>query len=865
MHSVKRVQIVAKRFSEISSDKPLSIANDETSKKRVIFTRSIKPKYGAIKFNIKTSGDSVKFILLNKRFRHVQLLANNAETLVSNLDNSRYYLAIVIPPGKKTEISKLGVDHSVDLNTYREDLLDKFKGDTLLIAPGYPSPDDLYNHAFIHTRAKQYRDHGIKSVDIAIVNEDFINKTSIYQIDGITVHNIGYNEARLLLQRKKYEKILIHFFNLKYAQILDACDTSSSQIFIYTHGGDVLYKDYQDVARQYFKDKPPITESLKREFEQRDQVLKRYNTYENVHWIFATKWCLKRAEKLLGEIFNRSHVISNPIPTGIFSYRKRDPEDRKKICIVRPFKNLSSYSIDISVRTVLELSSRPFFSDLEINVYGAGELHELLTKPLAGIPNVKIHNRFLDSKSLAKTFQDHGIVLMPTRYDNQAVAACEAAMTGAVIISSDGDIGLKDCVDPSLGTFCETEDFRQYADLIEKLYYDEKKFLDISKKMHAFTYNACGEKQAIEKELSLFKNTRTYSKKLHFEPKAAQPVLTVAVPSYNVEKYLKNGILSLIDHPLAHKLEVLIINDGSKDGTSKIGLELETLSTTKNGPIVRIINKQNGGHGSTINSGIEHATGKYFKLMDGDDYFATEELVKLIHILEEETSDIVLTNYIEDFSIDAFKRPVRHYSFMTPGLQYDLDTMQHQGYGFAEWGPLLSTTTCRTDILKNAGFKIDEHAFYVDMEYNFIVYALSKTVVYYPLDIYNYYLGRDGQSMSRESFARNYLHHEKVTLRLIEEYYLQKDRLSNGKKEYIINKLIVPMCKTQYMICTEYHKKSKPFISFDNKLKNYEDFYNNKEIARRLIKLHRVTRGRLIRFHGHIRSSIERARWISRI
>ena len=51
------------------------------------------------------------------------------------------------------------------------------------------------------------------------------------------------------------------------------------------------------------------------------------------------------------------------------------------------------------------------------------------------------------------------------------------------------------------------------------------------------------------------------------------------------------------------------------------------------------------------------------------------------------------------------------------------------GYGFEEWGPLLSTSTYKTEVLKNADFKIDEHCFYVDMEYNFIGYLNSKTVV----------------------------------------------------------------------------------------------------------------------------------------
>ena len=59
-------------------------------------------------------------------------------------------------------------------------------------------------------------------------------------------------------------------------------------------------------------------------------------------------------------------------------------------------------------------------------------------------------------------------------------------------------------------------------------------------------------------------------------------------------------------------------------------------------------------------------------------------------------------------------------------------------FGFIMLGPLLPTSTYKTSILKNANFKIDEHCFYVDMEYNLVGYLNAKTVSYYPFDIYYY-------------------------------------------------------------------------------------------------------------------------------
>lgn len=111
--------------------------------------------------------------------------------------------------------------------------------------------------------------------------------------------------------------------------------------------------------------------------------------------------------------------------------------------------------------------------------------------------------------------------------------------------------------------------------------------------------------------------------------------------------------------------------------------------------------------------------------------------------------------------------------------------------------------------------------------------------------------------MSRESFTRNCLHHEKVTLRLLEEFYARKDSLSDGKKQYMINKMIIPMCKTQYMITTEYYNTNDMFRSFDSKLKQYEEFYSNPEIASRIIRLHRQTGAQTVRIHDSIKSTIK--------
>ena len=86
-------------------------------------------------------------------------------------------------------------------------------------------------------------------------------------------------------------------------------------------------------------------------------------------------------------------------------------------------------------------------------------------------------------------------------------------------------------------------------------------------------------------------------------------LLTVSIAAYHVEDYLRETLDSFLIPEVTDQLEVLIVNDGSGEGVNEIAREYQT-----NYPdVFRLIDKENGGHGSTVNRGIEEAAGKYFK------------------------------------------------------------------------------------------------------------------------------------------------------------------------------------------------------------------------------------------------------------
>ena len=118
-------------------------------------------------------------------------------------------------------------------------------------------------------------------------------------------------------------------------------------------------------------------------------------------------------------------------------------------------------------------------------------------------------------------------------------------------------------------------------------------------------------------------------------------LLSVVIPAYNVEKYINQCLHSFVVKRILPFIEVLIINDGSNDATYDMAAAYERQYPDT----FKVITKQNGGHGSAINMGIKEATGKYFKVVDGDDWVDPQALTALIETLRISNSDVVFHNF----------------------------------------------------------------------------------------------------------------------------------------------------------------------------------------------------------------------------
>lgn len=254
-------------------------------------------------------------------------------------------------------------------------------------------------------------------------------------------------------------------------------------------------------------------------------------------------------------------------------------------------------------------------------------------------------------------------------------------------------------------------------------------------------------------------------------------VLTVSVAAYNVESTLEKTLASFNDPRVYDDLEVLIIDDGSKDGTAKIAKKYEKIAPHT----FKYVAKKNGGHGSTINKGIELATGKYFKVVDGDDWVDTESLVTFIQDLKKQNSDLVLTNHTEVYPDHS--KTVKLIENVEPKKEYtwkdNIDIKR----------VVLHTLTVKTKLLRENNVHITEKCFYVDVE--FVVWAayVSRTITYFDLYLYIYRLGEANQSVAKSNMLKNIKMQEKVSYELVKMYdqFVKSDNMLPNQEKTIFN------------------------------------------------------------------------------
>jgi glycosyltransferase involved in cell wall biosynthesis len=303
-------------------------------------------------------------------------------------------------------------------------------------------------------------------------------------------------------------------------------------------------------------------------------------------------------------------------------------------------------------------------------------------------------------------------------------------------------------------------------------------------------------------------------------------ILSIVIPSYNVEKYLEQTLISFVETSILGDIEVLVVDDGSKDSTAEIGKRFEEQYPET----FRVISKENGGHGSTINKGIEECTGKYFKVVDGDDWVNTSDFKILVEKLKSCDADYIVTNYYE-VDDQTGEKTGKDYA------QLKQEGMKESRWNFNDVAtraqPAMHALVFRSSILKQNQIRLDEHSFYVDVEYVLYPLPYIESVVYFDLYVYMYRLALATQSVSIQGFRKHIQNHIDVILHLSE--FAEKYKKSATKEEQakvdFIGKRIAQMVGDQITIFMSYSTGDKEnkakFLQFDKDLKEKSEWIYN--------------------------------------
>ena len=325
-------------------------------------------------------------------------------------------------------------------------------------------------------------------------------------------------------------------------------------------------------------------------------------------------------------------------------------------------------------------------------------------------------------------------------------------------------------------------------------------------------------------------------------------ILSILVPVYNTEKYIKRCLDSLLLDKIKNDIEILVVSDGSKDKSVEIVKEYEKI----NPQTIVLIEKENGGHGSTINKGIEVATGKYFKVIDSDDWVNSIDFIDFVQRLKNEDADLVVTNYCHEHVYNQksiFNKYVdlednKTYNFKN----FDLNLLKGEYF-------VMATSTYKLEVLKKTHLHLMEKTFYVDMQYNIKPIKNVDTISYYDLDIYRYFIGRKDQSVNTASYVKNKKDHEKVMKDLIEYYENEKENLNAIKRKYI-EIILNYMLYTNYTIFTLWDTNNKEAYKM---IKNFDSFLKNKSSEMyklsnnySFIRAHRKTNFCFVRISGRL-------------
>ncbi|MBD5473825.1 MAG: glycosyltransferase family 2 protein [Lachnospiraceae bacterium] len=257
-------------------------------------------------------------------------------------------------------------------------------------------------------------------------------------------------------------------------------------------------------------------------------------------------------------------------------------------------------------------------------------------------------------------------------------------------------------------------------------------------------------------------------------------LLSFAVPCYNSAAYMEKCVDSLLKG--GEDVEIIIVNDGSTDETAMIADRYAREYPS----IIKAVHKENGGHGSAVNAGIDQADGLYFKVVDSDDWVKEEPYMQILDTLKdltggEQVLDMLVSNFVYE-KVGEKRHKVMRYKHALPVEEmFTWEDVKHFHKGQYM---LMHSVIFRTKLLRECGLRLPEHTFYVDNLYVFEPLIYVRNMYYLDVNFYRYYIGREDQSVNESVMIGRIDQQIKVNKLMIDFLVEKKSQAAANKKLY---------------------------------------------------------------------------------
>ena len=254
---------------------------------------------------------------------------------------------------------------------------------------------------------------------------------------------------------------------------------------------------------------------------------------------------------------------------------------------------------------------------------------------------------------------------------------------------------------------------------------------------------------------------------------------------------MRNCIHSLLAG--GEEVEIIMVDDGSKDGTAAIADEYAEKYPT----IVKAVHQENGGHGEAVNAGLRNATGLYFKVVDSDDWVSISAYKEILKTLEKLAGakpmvDMLISNFVYEKEGVKRKKVMSYRSAFPQDQVFTWDDVKflHKGQYI-----LMHSVIYRTKLLRECGLELPKHTFYVDNIFVYHPLPHVKYLYYLNVNFYRYFIGRSDQSVNESVMIGRIDQQLKVNRIMIDDYKLSDPRQVQNRKlrHYMKNYLEIIM------------------------------------------------------------------------